>query len=106
MVLPLLLYFTGVFSPYALLANLLALPAIPVVMLLGFFTGLVGFVSTLFSWVFALPATFGLSYILVVAESVTALPFAAIEIPPLPFFTVFLSYSLIGLLLYYFQQRR
>ncbi len=52
MVLPLLLYFFGSVSPLSILVNILVLPLIPLSMLLGFVTGLVGLVSSQLASVF------------------------------------------------------
>ncbi len=46
MVLPLLLFFFGSISPISILVNILVLPLIPLAMLLGFITGLVGIISS------------------------------------------------------------
>lgn len=97
-VLPLLMYQIGEVSLIAPFANLLVLPAVPLIMLLGFLAGL----STLVVGALALPlawvAHLGLSYVLAVVELLAALPFAAIAVPPIPWWLLIPLYG--GLLWY------
>jgi competence protein ComEC len=83
-VLPALLYFTGVFSLFALPANIVVLPVVSFAMGFGFLAGVLGLLHPLL----ALPATFItnvlLVYILVVATHVQMLPFAALVAPTFP----------------------
>ncbi len=74
---PLLLSATQQFSPFALLANALVLPIIPLVMLLGFITLLVSWLPPL-AVVCGLLTSWGLSYILWIAEVVAQLPGAVV----------------------------
>jgi hypothetical protein len=100
LVLPLLLYSTGVFSVVALVVNVLVLPVVPLTMLLIFLSGMLGFVSHLL----ALPIAFGayllLSYIISVVEHFAALPFAAFSVPTFPFWVVAATYIFLSILLW------
>lgn len=91
-ILPALLYFTGMLSFLALPANLLVLPMVPLVMLLGFVTGLLGFVHPALAFVAALPADFLLHWMLLVAQTTAAVPFASTTVPALPAWLVAVVY--------------
>lgn len=80
-VLPLLLYQNGLLSFIAIPANLLSLVVVPLAMLASFIAAIAGLLFGPFSAVFGLPALVLLSYIIAVAEYLSAVPFAAITIP-------------------------
>lgn len=96
-VLPILLYQTGMLSPYALVANMLALPAVPLAMLLSFAAALVGMLAPLAAPVFGLPAYAMLSYLSIVAESVARLPYADAVVPSFPFACAAAAYACLAL---------
>ncbi len=99
MVLPLLLYQTGLFSLFSLPANMLVLPAIPLTMLTGFIAGLGAYIVPPLAHMLALPAYALLSWILFVAEGVAHIPFAAVSIP-LSFASVGICYVVFALFLW------
>jgi competence protein ComEC len=100
MVLPLLLYQTGILSTIALFANLLVLPLIPAAMLLAFATGLLAFLGTTIAFLPALPTQALLAWILAVGKYGAALPFAAIHLPPIPGWLVALVYAVLAGFIY------
>jgi len=102
-VLPLLLYQIGQFSVVAVVVNVLALPLVPVAMLLTFIVGMVGFISLPLAAVLSLPAYASLMYIVWVAEWFAALPFASFVVPAFPFAVVPVSYLAIGALIYRYR---
>ena len=85
-VLPYLAIVMGQVSVLGLFANIVVLPIVPIVMLLGFITGLLGLVP----WFAVIATVFGyvtyvlLAYILAVAQWVAHLPFASVTVPLLP----------------------
>ena len=95
-VLPILLYKMGTLSLVAVPVNLLILPTVPIVMLIGFLTGMVGFVGTLVSLPFAYLTHFILTYQLLVVDLFADLPFASIEVGNFP---LWLAVTLYGALL-------
>jgi competence protein ComEC len=103
MVLPLLLYQTGLLSVIAPLANVLVLPLIPVAMLLAFVTGTVGFLGSVAAFIPALLTQGLLAYVLVVAKWGTALPFAAVQLPPIPGWSVFCLYGVLALVIAHYH---
>lgn len=104
-VLPFLLYKMGLFSVYALLANILILPILPIVMLFGFLTGLVGFISTFLAWPLAFISTLLLSYMLKVISFFAHLPFSSLNIKNFPLALMVLSYG-VFFLYFYLQTKK
>lgn len=105
LVLPLLLYSTGVLSVVALAVNVLVLPVVPLAMLLIFLSGALGFVHHLLALPIAFCAHLLLSYIIAIVEWFASLPFAAFVVPAFPFWIVGLVYLVIALLLWHVYGR-
>jgi competence protein ComEC len=101
LVLPLILYKMGMLSFVALPANILILAFIPAVMLFGFLTGAVGFISTILSLPFAWISWFLLSYIIAVAKFFANLPFSYISISWFSEVLLVLCYILISAWIFY-----
>lgn len=101
-VLPFLLYQIGEFSVVAVLVNVLVLPMVPVAMLLTFLTGLVGLAHSGAATAIGFLAYLSLSYILVVAEWFSSLPFAAYEVPAFHWLVMVVSYVVLGWLFWKF----
>jgi len=79
-VLPFLIYKTGLVSVFGLLANVLILPFISWVMLFGFITGMLGFISITLATPIAFLTSLILSYMLKVIYIFSHLPFASLTI--------------------------
>jgi competence protein ComEC len=77
---PLILYQFGRLSIVAPLANILILPAIPITMAIGFASGMVGMVSQTLGSILVWPAWLLLEYMIRVAELLSSLKFASIEL--------------------------
>ena len=80
LVLPLILYEMGTLSLFALPANVLVLAFIPVIILLGFITGMIGFVWLPLALPFAWISWIFLAYIIGVSKFFADLPFSSINI--------------------------
>jgi competence protein ComEC len=95
-ILPLLVRMSGNFSPISFVANLIVLPMIPVVMLFGFLTGLVGMIpsqaGTFLSWPFGLVSFLVSQIVIKITELFAAIPFSTISISILPLWTIFIWY--------------
>lgn len=78
--LPIILLAFGKYSTYALLANILILPLVPLVMLLTFFAGLGSLILPFGAHVFGYPATLLLQYMTTVIGRVANLPNAQGEV--------------------------
>jgi len=101
-VLPLLLYKIGQLSLVALPVNLLVLMFVPLTMLFGFLTGVVGFLSVTLSIPFAF-LTYGLlAYELKVVELFSSLPFASIQIDSFPLWLMLGMYAVYAWVIYKF----
>jgi len=94
MVLPLLLYLTGLFSNVSVLANILVLPLVPVAMLITTLTAFVGLLSSTVAMFFGYGAYVILSYILTIAEWLSSLAYSSFEVPKFSFLYVILAYCL------------
>lgn len=105
MVLPLLVYTIGEFSVVSVLVNVLVLPAVPVAMFLTFAAGIAHMIFSMLGILTGFAAFVSLKYIIATATAFAALPFAAVAVPPLPFWSVVLGYGLIGAALYYLNRR-
>jgi competence protein ComEC len=90
--LPFLLYQTGMLSLVALPVNLLVLAFIPFTMLMGFITGLVGFISPIFALPFAFLSHLLLGYIIYMAEFFASLRFSVFTLNAFPFWVVTVTY--------------
>lgn len=105
LVLPLLLYQTGMISIIGVFANLLVLPLIPATMLLGFVAGTLSFLHPWVASPFTALTHALLSYELFVAEFFSALPFSAVSIQDFPWWGMVALYVL-GVGLYMWISRR
>ncbi|MCX6787292.1 MAG: ComEC/Rec2 family competence protein [Candidatus Kaiserbacteria bacterium] len=98
-VLPLLLYDTGNLSLVSIPANLLTMPMVPLAMglsaLAGFAGMLFGSLAPLLSIVLAFPAYLANAYLIFIAKSSAAVPFAAFILPTFPFWLVLIAYAVL-----------
>ncbi len=90
---PFILYKMGNLSLVALPANVLVLPFIPITMLFGFLTGLIGLLSHTFSVPLGYISYLFLHYELGVISFFANIPFAAFVIPNFPLFLTILIYA-------------
>ncbi len=91
-VLPYILYITGSLSFFSVPANILILPVLPMTMLFGLLSGVIGLISPILSFPFAVVAYFFTSYELFVAKIFSAIPFSSVAIP-FPFSAVVIVYA-------------
>ena len=105
LVLPLILYKMGLFSTVSLPVNILVLLFIPTIMLLGFLTGLFGFISYIISLPFAWISWFLLAYIVKVSELFAGLPFSHLEINFFPKIFLIICYLIIAVWFWYEKMR-
>jgi len=105
-VLPFLIYTTGILSLISLPVNILILGTIPLTMFLGFLTGVIGLFSLYLSFIPAFFAYVLLWYQLAVVHIGATLPFGAITLPAFsPAFLV-LVYGIIFAGLYYLKKKK
>lgn len=93
-VLPLLVFTFGSVSPYFLIANVLTLPVVPIIMLLGVLALVASLVSASLAVLLAWPLYGFLKYVLFVASGISSLPGATFLLPDFSLFFLFLSYAL------------
>ena len=92
-VLPLILYQSGLLSLVSLPANLLVLPAVPLAMLTSFIAGVAGIIAGPLAPFIGAPAYALLSYIIALAQSLAALPFSSLAVPPFPLSILVVFYA-------------
>lgn len=103
-VLPLLAYHIGEVSIIAVLVNVLVLPLVPLAMGLTFVAGLVAMYIPVLAPPFALAAHAVLILMIRVVEWSAAVPYAAVTVPVIPWYGVFVMYGLLSVGLYYWMQ--
>lgn len=91
-ILPALLYMTGIFSVFALPANMLALPVVSFAMLGGFLAGIAGIIHPVLALPFILFADALLKWIMLVAVLAASLPQASFVVPAFPLFVTWILY--------------
>lgn len=90
--LPALVYFTGTVSIFSLPANVLVLPLLPLIMLGGFLSGLLGLASAALALAPALMTDALLRYVLLVVEKTASLPLSHASITQFPLWLTALLY--------------
>lgn len=103
-VLPLLAYHIGEVSLIAVLVNVLILPLVPLAMGLTFVAGLVALFFPFLAPPFAL-ATHALLLLMIrVVEWCASVPYAAVTVPVIPWYGVFVMYVVLAVGLYFWMQ--
>jgi competence protein ComEC len=105
-VLPFLIFNTGVLSLVSLPVNILILGTVPLTMLLGFVTGAVGLVSPYLAFIPALPTYILLWYQLTVVHIGATLPFGAVMLPAFSPFVLVLIYLMIAAGIFFLYQKQ
>lgn len=93
-VLPFLIYKMGLISVFGLFANILILPVISWVMLFGFLTGMLGFISLALATPLAFLSSFLLSYILKIIYIFSHLPFSSLTVKSFPLIFMTMIYGI------------
>ena len=78
--LPILIYNFGYMSLVALITNVLIVPLLPYIMILGFISGLGGMLWPLLGWILSFPAWLLLSYLTGIIDWFSRLPFSSINL--------------------------
>lgn len=104
-VLPYIIYNTGILSLVSLPVNILILGTIPLTMFIGFITGIVGLVSLWLSFIPALFAYCLLWYQLAIVHLGSITPFGAITLPAFSPIILFLVYIVIFVTLYFIKRK-
>ncbi len=92
-VLPLLLYHTGMVSLIGVITNMLVLPMVPTAMILTFVTGVCGLLSDTLGIAVGYSAYLSLQYVIVVAEICARVPFATVTIATFPSWGLVVAYA-------------
>ncbi len=103
-VLPLLAYHIGEVSIIAVIVNVVILPLVPVAMGLTFVAGMFGLLVPALVLPFALTAHAVLISMIRVVEWFAAVPYAAVTIPVIPWYGVFIMYTFLSIGLWYWMK--
>src|SRR6185369_5336884 len=105
-VLPCLIYSTGVLSLVALPENILILGTVPITMFLGFITGVAGVISFYLSFVPGILSYVFLWYQLTIVHVGATLPFGVVTLPAFSFWFVILIYAFVFYFLHFLHKRK
>jgi competence protein ComEC len=103
--LPYVCYMFGTISPYALIANMIALPFVPLAMFLSFIVVCASYVSNALAMVVGYVDTLLLNLLILIARAVEALPFSYVRLPT-SFIGMCLLYGIFGCVLIYMRSRK
>lgn len=93
--LPIILFYFGNFTPYAILANLLVEPIIPLLTIIGLPMVLISFILFPVVYYLMLPISFLLKYIIIVSALISGLPYSEFLLPSFPLIFWISYYSLL-----------
>jgi competence protein ComEC len=99
--LPYICFTFGRVSGYALLANMFALPFVPIAMLFSFITVSFSYISDALARVFGFADTLAINIILFIARSIEHLPFSSFAFSTSAVGMIFLYVGLLSILLYF-----
>lgn len=105
-VLPLLLYHIGTVSLIAPVVNMLVLPVVPVVMLVGFITGSIGMYNIVLALPFSFIAHVFFVYIFSVVDLFSSIPYATVTLTALPWWSLIFLYSMFPLWYFAYKPKR
>jgi len=95
-VMPLIIYSIGEFSLISPVVNVLVLFAVPMAMLFGFLTGVIGLISGALATVLSVVASYLLAYQLWIVSLFANIPFATIVFPKFHWLIMLFMYGLIA----------
>ncbi len=101
--LPLLIYNFGYISLVAPLTNLLVVPLLPLIMILGFVFVLSGLIYQPLAWLLSLPLQFLLTYMVKIIDFFAWLPFASLQLK-ISWGWLLILYLFLGWLVYYLDK--
>jgi competence protein ComEC len=104
-VLPAIVYMMGDVSIVAIVVNLLVLAVIPITMLFGFLTGVVGLLSTTVAMIPAFFAFILLYYEVAIVELFSRLPYASVHVSDVSLFFIIMWYGVYGWILWRWYTR-
>jgi competence protein ComEC len=103
---PVIAYYFGIVSLVGPLTTLLALPALPMVIVFGALAGIAGFASIFVAQGFGWLAWFFLSYILMVVNGLASSTLSAIEVGPLSPVFLWIYYAVLAAAIWVYGNRR
>jgi competence protein ComEC len=105
-VLPLLLYAIGAVSLISLLTNIIVVPLISLIMLLSAIISFVGLLSAIIAWPFSFILYLVLSWVFLVIEWCSKVPYASVQISYFPAYVMGIAYLVGSIYLVRWHRRR
>ncbi len=105
-VMPLLIYASGIVSISGFFVNLIVLPIVPMLMGIGFFTGLLGFLGYYVAFIPAMITYFILVYIIWIAEHVSQIPGSYLSLSAVSPLVPFVCYTIFVLGFFYIKNTK
>lgn len=105
-VLGIILYSFETFSPISFLANLIILPIIPAIMLFGFLSLILSFISLPLASFMALPVQLALSLEIWIIEQLAEFSWASLDIGDIGILALIIYYLLFFSLIFYVRKRQ
>ncbi len=105
-ILPLIIKMSGMVSVISFITNIVVLPFIPIVMLFGFITSSLGFISYYLSWPFGVVAYVFAKMIIIITNASASLPISILKTGSIPIWVVILWYTSYVLIYKYKIQRK
>jgi competence protein ComEC len=104
--LPILIYNFGYMSRIAPLANVLVVPLLPYIMVLGFVFGLVGMFWQPLGWVFSFPALFLLTYLTKIVDWFSGFSWASLTIENIHWGWLIVAYLVLGYFTWWLNKKK
>jgi len=103
--LPILIYNFGRFSLTSPLTNILIVPILPIITILGFIFSFFGIIFPVLGWILSWPAWLFLTYILKVIDFFSKIPFTSIILRSVHWLWLLISYLILAILAYRLKRR-
>lgn len=104
--LPILIYNFGRISLVAPLSNILIVPFLPFIMVLGFIFGLMGMLWQPLGWVLSWPAWASLTYLIKIVDGFSKIPWASLTIENVHWIWLAISYLVLGYIIWRLNKKQ
>jgi competence protein ComEC len=88
------------------ITNILIIPLLPFIMVLGFVSGLAGMLWHFLGWIFSLPNWFLLTYFVKTIDFFSQLPMASLAISSMHWLWVIIYYSFLAYLIWHLNKKQ
>ena len=103
---PILIYNFGQISLLSPITNILIVPFLSIITILGFIFSFLGIIFQPLGWILSLPAWLILTYILKTIDIFSKIPFANLTFQNIPWLFLLISYLILGLITWHLQEKQ